>query len=147
MSLDAFEHVNLNEVDDSIKPVEEREYTLEINRMNPSRVKIKKADSPYVGQEVLVLKAKFTIVDDERYSGRPLFDDFWTTSPLTPKFLKRIKSVTGVEQDGDSLEDFGAKFATLDPPARFKVTIAQTKDFKNPEALINQIKYFTAKPA
>ena len=146
--LEQFEHINLNNVDDSFHAVDAGVYTLEVNKLEPKYVKITKADSPYAGQEVLVLKGSYTIVDDEKFSGRKLWQDFWTPYPIAQKFLKKQMQVTGVIQGPDeSLVDYAKQFALLNPPARFVVPITQKPDRRDPETMVNEIAFFNAKPA
>lgn len=144
---EVFTHLNLNEVDDSIKPIEPGVYTLEINKLEPVYRTISKPDSPFCGQSVLVLKGSYTIVDDESYSGRKLWHDFWTPFKGAQIGLKRQMNATGVVQtDGESLEEYAKQFATLNPPARFQAPVTKEADRRDPTAPpVNEINFFNAK--
>ncbi len=142
-----YEHINLNEVDDTIKAVDPGVYTLEVNKLEPKYVKITKAGSEYEGQEVLVLKGSYTIVDDEKYSGRKIWQDFFTPFKGAKIGLKRQMLATGVLQaDGESLVDYAAQFASLNPPARFQAPVTKEPDRRNPDVSSNTIQFFQAKP-
>lgn len=143
-----YEHLNLNEIDDSRKAVEEGVYTLEVNSITPKWIEVKKAGSQFEGQTVLVLKGSYTIVDDPTYSGRKLWNDFFTPTKIQQVFLKKQMQATGVIQEaGQSLIDYVAQFATLNPPARFQVQVKKIADYRDPTGpAVNEIGFFTAKP-
>lgn len=145
---ESFEHINLNEVDTSMKPVETNVYTLEINKLEPKYLKINKEGSPFQGQDVLVLKGSYTIVEDEKYSGRKLWSDFWTCFEGGKKSLRKQMDATGVVQGtNESLIDYAKQFETLSPAARFLVSVTKVVDKRDPEGgEVNQINFFTARP-
>lgn len=143
-----FEHINLNDVDTSMKPVNGNVYTLEINKLEPVYRTINKADSPFVGQSVLVLKGSYTIVEDNDYSGRKLWSDFWTPFHGAQVGLKKQMQATGVVQgENESLTDYAKRFETLSPPARFLVEVTKVPNRRDPEGPeVNEINFFTARP-
>jgi hypothetical protein len=141
-----FEHINLNDVDTTASRIDTGYYTLELNQLTVKYVKINKPTSPYAGQEVLVLKGWYTIVDDDKYSGRKLFHEFWTPFTNAKKSLALQMKATGVIQEpNQSLPDYAAQFATLNPPARFQVQVEKVPG-KDGEGDENRINFFTAKP-
>ena len=143
------DHINLNDVDDTRKPIEEGVYTLEVNKIDAKYVTIKNPSSPSVGQSPLVLKGSYTIVDDAKYSGRKIWEDFWTNQKFALVNLKKQQNATGVMQaEGEGLSDYAAQFATLSPPARFQVLIQCQPDKRDPSGEpVNRISWFSAKPA
>jgi len=149
MVAEMFSHINLSEVDDTIKAVDEGVYTFEINKLEPKYVKITKPGSEYEGQEVLVLKGSYTIVDDEKYSGRKIWQDFFTPFKGAQIGLKRQMNATGVVQAaGEDLIQYAQQFATLNPPARFQAPLKKVADRRDPTGPAkNEIDLFQAKPA
>lgn len=147
--IEAFEHIRLADIDDTAKPLPENVYTLEVNKLESVYRKITKADSEYAGQEVLVLKGSYTIVDDEKFSGRKLWQDFWTPFKFAQIALKKQMNATGVLQgEGESLVDYAKQFGLLNPPARFQVPVALVPDRRDPDGpLKNEIKFFGARAA
>lgn len=143
-----YNHINLNDIDDSRKPIEDNVYTLEINKIDTVYKEVKKPDSQYFGQTLQYLKGSFTIVDDPKYSGRKQWSDFCTAFKVPLVFLKKISAATGVQQaDGETLSDWAAQFALLNPPARFQARIKQVPDRRDPEgAPVNEIDFFSARP-
>lgn len=146
---EGFDHINLNDVDDSRKPLAEGVYTLEINKLDPVYKKVTNPSSEYVGQDILVLRGSYTIVEDPTYSGRKLWQDFWTAFKAAQVNLKKQQNATGIiQQEGQTLSDYASQFATLSPPARFQVLVKLTKDRRDPTGPdVNEISWFTAKPA
>lgn len=147
--MEAYEHINLNEVDTSIKAIEPNVYTLEVNKLDPVYRTIKNPASVFAGQTVLVLRGSFTIVDDDNFSGRKVWQDFWTNFDGAKKDLKRILTATGVEQpEGMSLTDWAAQFANLNPPARFKAPITKEANKQDPTAgPVNRINFIQSRVA
>lgn len=148
LGLESFEHINLNDVDDSRKALPENVYTLEVNKLDLVYRKVSNPSSEYAGQELPVLKGSYTVTDDPEYSGRKLWQDFWVVYKVPQIFLKKQMQATGVIQaDGESLGDYAAQFASLNPPARFQVQVKQIDDRRNPEGpKVNEIAFFTARP-
>lgn len=146
--IETFEHVNLNDVDDSRKALPENVYTFEVNKLDPVYKKIQNPSSEFYGKEVLVLKGSYTIVDDQNYSGRKVWTDFYTVYKFALVNLKKQMNATGVTQaDGESLQDYAEQFATLNPPARFQAILTAKPDKRDPEGPIrNEINFYTAKP-
>ncbi len=144
---EGFEHINLADIDDSAKPIDENVYTLEVNKLEPQYIKINKASSPFCGQEILVLKGSYTVVDDEKYSGRKLWQDFWTNQDYALKSLKKQMNATGVLQTpGETLSDYARQFALLNPPARFQAKVTKGPKFGDPDTTVNSINLFSARP-
>jgi hypothetical protein len=143
-----FNHINLNEIDDSRKPIEDNVYTLEINKIDTVYKEVKKPDSAYLGQTLQYLKGSYTVVDDPKYSGRKFWGDFCTAFKVPLIFLKKQQDATGVRQsEGQTLSDWAEQFALLSPPARLQVHIQLGKDKRDPEGPdVNIINWFTAKP-
>lgn len=147
--MESFEHINLNDIDDSRKPIDANVYTLEVNRLNSVYKEVKNPDSPYLGQKLLVLQGSYTVVDDPKFAGRKLWKDFWTPFKIAQVQLKKQMSATGVLQtEGQSLIEYAEQFGILNPPARFQVPINLVKDRRDPEGPeISEINFFQAKPA
>jgi len=143
-----FNHINLNDIDDSRKPIDDNVYTLEINKIDTVYKEVKKPDSAYFGQTLQYLKGSFTVVEDPKYSGRKLWSDFCTAFKVPLIFLKKISAATGVQQaDGETLSDWSGQFALLNPPARFQVRVKQVPDRRDPDGPpVNEIEFFTARP-
>lgn len=143
-----FEHINLNQVDDSQKPIDAGVYTFEVNSLKPKTIKVKKETSPLFGQELDLVEGSYTIVDDEKYSGRKLWRTFWMNKKYDLIFLKKQAAATGITQGVD--EDFAeytGQFALLNPPARFQAPLDVKKPYNDPEgAEINEMNFFQAKP-
>lgn len=152
-----FAHVNLNDIDDGRKPIPENVYTFEINKLTPTYKKIKNPSSEFFGQDVLVLDGSYTIVDDPNYSGRKVWESFYTVFKFALVNLKKQMQATAVlQQPAESLEDYASQFATLNPPARFQAMLRCEYDKRdldadgNPVAGAtprNSINFYTAKPA
>jgi hypothetical protein len=144
---ESYEHINLNDVDISMKTVEPNVYTLEINKLEPVYRTVKSPTSPLVGQSCLVLRGSFTIVDDENFSNRKLWQDFWTPFDGAKKDLKRILLATAVQQEpGQDLSDWANQFATLNPAARFQAPVTKEADKRDPNGpAVNRINFFQAK--
>jgi hypothetical protein len=124
-----FEHINLNQIDPGYKPIDENVYNYEVQSLKPTYVKINKPTSPYAGQEVLVLKGSFTVVDDDNFSGKKVWYDFWTTNKYNLIELRKLKDATGVEQlDNQSLVEWANSFATLNPSAKFQCFTTKEDD-------------------
>lgn len=145
---EVYEHINLNEVDISMKAVDTNVYTLEINKLEPIYRTVKNPNSALFGQSCLVIKGSFTIVDDDKFSGRRLWQDFWTPFDFAKKDLKRLLMATGVGQaDGQDLSEWALQFATLNPPARFECMVMKEPDKRDASSLVNRINFYQAKPA
>lgn len=150
--VEAYEHINLNEVDDSRKPVPANVYTFEVNKLDPVYKKVQNPTSEFFGQDQLVLKGSFTIVDDPSYSGRKVWEDFRPAYKFALVNLKKLMTGTGVIQaDGESLVDYAAQFALLNPPARFQALLrceVDKRDLGTPDAQPrNSVNWFTCKPS
>jgi hypothetical protein len=153
---EAFEHINLNDVDDARKPIPEGVYTFEVNKLDPVYKKVQTPTSEFYGQDQLVLKGSYTIVDDPNFSGRKIWEDFRPAYRFAQVNLKKQMDATGViQQDGESLNDYAAQFALLNPPARFQALLRCGFDKRdlgaNGEPLEgtkprNSISWFTSKP-
>lgn len=140
-----FSHINIMEIDPTFKPVEEGFYTLQVNSLKSQTVKPQSGKN--AGKEVLVLKGSYTIVGDDRYSGRKFWKTFWTTSTYDLKDLRRQADATGVTQEaGQPLEEYAAVFETLVPPAEMKIFVGVEKDFRNPDQDVNVLKFTQAQP-
>lgn len=145
---ETFDHIRLDEIDDSRKPLDANVYTLEISKLDPVYKEVKNPTSEYFGQQILVMKGSFTVVDDPKYSGRKLWQDFWTAFKVPLIFLKKISAGTGMAQaEGQTLSDWASQFATLNPPARFQVQVDLVPDKRDPDGPpVNEIKFFTVRP-
>jgi len=147
-SVESYEHINLRDVDDSRQALPEAVYTLEVNKIDAKYVTVTNPNSELKGTSPLVLKASYTIVDDPKYSGRKYWEDFWTPFKFAQVNLKKQMNATGVLQaEGESLSDYAAQFALLNPPARFQVLIQNVPDKRDPTGPpVNRINWFSAKP-
>lgn len=142
-------HQNLNDIDDSRALIDPGVYTFEINKIESVEKEVKKVDSAYFGQSLQYLKGSFTIVDDPKYSGRKQWSDFCTAFKVPLVFLKKISQATGVlNEEGQTLSDWAAQFANLNPPARFQAEMKQVQDRRDPTGkdLQNEIAFFTCRP-
>lgn len=119
-----------------------------MNKLDPVYRTVNNPSSEYCGQSILVLRGSYTVTDDANYSGRKLWQDFWTPFKAAQVNLKKQMNATGIiQQEGQTLSEYGAQFATLNPPARFQVLVKVTKDRRDPNGPdINEINWFTAKP-
>ncbi len=147
---ESFDHIRLDEIDDSRKSLAGNVYTLEVNKLEPVYKEVKNPTSEYFGQNILVMRGSFTVVEDSTYSGRKLWQDFWTAFKVPLIFLKKLSAATGVAQaENETLSDWANQFSALNPPARFQVQVDQIPDKRDPtgETLINEIKFFTCRPA
>jgi hypothetical protein len=144
-----FEHLNLNDVDTTAQAVDANVYTLEIAKLEPAYRTISKEDSPYKGQQVLVLRGAFIIVDDEKYSGRRIFKDFWTPYRGAQVGLRKLQDATGVKQtEGQLLTEWASQFALLNPPAKFQAPVTKGPDRRDPDGpAVNDIDAFKCRPA
>lgn len=142
-----YTHYNLNDVDDSRKPVDANIYTLEINKLEPVYRTVKSPTSVNFGKEFLVIRGSYTIVDDPKFSGRKLWKDFWTNQKVALIFLKKQMVSTGVLQtDTQELEEWASQFATFNPSARFQVPVGISKPWGDPEGDDeNSINFFQCK--
>lgn len=139
-----FDHIRLSDVDDSREPIPENVYTLEINKLDPTTRTIGAEGHPLKGQTVPVLQGSFTIVEDEKYSSRKVWGDLWMSSKDGLVGAKKIQAATGVQQaEGQSVSDWGAQFATLNPPARIQVLV---KNLGKDAAKPNRLNFYTVKP-
>lgn len=142
-----FAHINLNDVDDSRQPVEQNVYTLEVAKLEPITRIIKKETSPRVGQPMSILKGTFVIVEDEKNSGRHLFQDLLVDYKGGQISAKKLMKATGTTQEGDDVVGWAKQFATLNPPARFQTLVEKKVKPEDPEQVpYNEINFFQAKP-
>lgn len=141
-----FNHIRLAEVDDSRQPLDQDVYTLEINKLDPITRTINKEGSELQGQTVPVLQGSFTVVDNDKYAGRKFWQDLWMCYKGGQVGAKKIQAATGVTQaDGQSVSDWGAQFATLNPPARIQILVE--KKVGDDGVPVNRLNFFTVKPA
>lgn len=148
-----FDHINLAEIDDSRAKIEENVYTYEINALKYYVGLVKSVESKNFNKPYRALKGSFTIVDDPKYSGRKVWQDFYPDrNKANLVFLKKLSQATGVLQgESEELEDWASQFATLNPPARFQAPMSLKAPWNNPAAeaadYVNEIVMFQAKPA
>lgn len=150
--VEAFEHINLNEVDDARATIPAGVYTFEINKLDPVYKTIKNPESEFFGKSVLVLKGSYTIVDDPNFAGRKVWEDFYTPYRFAQVNLKKQMTATGIPQEeGQTLSDYASQFALLNPPARFQAMLRSEidkRDANNPDAKPrNSVNWFVARPA
>jgi hypothetical protein len=139
-----YEHINIMEIDPSYKPIPAGMYNLQINKLTPRLVTPNKGKN--AGKEVLVLNGSFTVVNEENYSGRKLWQSFWASNPVDLKDLRRIADATGVTQvEGQTLSEYALTFENLNPPAEFKVPVDIEKAWQSEED-VNKIKFNGAQP-
>lgn len=140
-----FEHINIMEIDPTFKPIDEAFYNLQVNKLTPKVITPKAGKN--ANKAVLVLNGSFTVVGDENFSGRKLWKSFWASNPVDLKDLRRMADATGVTQSPDqTLSEYAGVFATLNPPAEFRVFVGQEKDYRDPEQTVNIIKFAQAQP-
>jgi hypothetical protein len=144
MSETNYEHINIMEIDPTMKPFSEGFYTLQITKLTPKLVTPKKGQN--AGKEVLVLNGSFTVVNDENFSGRKLWRSFWASNIVDLKDVRRIADATGVTQaEGQTLSEYALTFEQLNPPAEFKAPITVEKAWGSDDD-VNVIKFNGAQP-
>lgn len=135
-----FEHIQLQDIDPTFKPVDAGMYTLQVNSIKGRQVEIKNGKN--AGKTATVLKGSFTIVGDPNFSGRKLWHDFWSTNRTSLVELRKVMDATGVEQQqGETLSEYGTRFGELNPPAEFKVYVAVEPDYRDASVNVNVIKF------
>ena len=140
-----FDHINLSEIDPTFKPIDVGYYTLQVNALTPKVITPKAGKN--AGKSVLALNGSFTVVGDPNFAGRKLWKFFWTSNPVDVKDLRKLQDVTGVTQEaGETLSDWAARFADLNPPAEFKVFVGQEPDYRDPSVQVSVIKMNQAQP-
>lgn len=139
-TMEEFNYVDLHTIDPTFKPVDAGVYTLQVNSIKGQTVEIKTGKN--AGKTKLLLKGSFTIVGDPNFSGRKLWYTFWADNRINLVELRKLMDATGIEQQqGESLTDYGTRFGELNPPAEFKCFVAVEKDYKDPNADVNVIKF------
>lgn len=100
-----FDHVNLNEVDPSAKPVPVGDYTFEIVGAGIKEYKVKSGDN--AGQTAQRIALDVVIVNSDTMSGRRMFPSFFPDSSATnqaegfaAKQMRLLANATGIAQDG-----------------------------------------------
>lgn len=140
-----FDHIRLSDVDDSREALPQDIYTLEINKLDPTTRTIMKDGSELKGQTVPVLQGSFTVVDSDKVSGRKLWSDLWMCYKGGQVGAKKIAAASGVPQEeGQSVSDWGAQFATLNPPAKIQALVE--RKVGEDGVPTNRINFFTVKP-
>ena len=146
-----FAHYNLNDVDPEagkrkFDAIETDEYTLEINGMTQKTITPKTGKR--AGVETEVVEGSFTVVDNAQYGGRKLWHTFWPGTASVGQ-LQRLSRMTGLPQEpGQTIYEWLQRFGELNPPAKFKVTVAKKAPYNNPDGdPVNEINFFTAKVA
>lgn len=139
-----FDHINIMEIDPTIKPIDQGFYTLQVNKLTPKTVTPAKGKNQ--GKACLILSGSFTLVNDANFAGRKFWKTFWTTNPVDLKDLRRLADATGVTQTPDqTLSDYANGFEVLDPPAELKIFIAEEADYRTQEP-VNVLKFNQAQP-
>jgi hypothetical protein len=116
--IDAFEYVNLADIDPSQKNIPDGMYTLQIVKASFVR-KEATSDKPAYA----VVKLQFAVVDHPELSGRRIFGDFYMND-FNLKNLRRIMDATGVRQEpGQPLSAWVELLGQVQPT--FKVPIGE----------------------
>lgn len=115
----SFDYVDLNQIDPSVKPVDQGVYTLKI-------LKAEKKTSKAGDKEFI--KFDLAITNDQNFSGRRLWPTLFP-SDFTFKTLRKLMDVTGVAQDpGTDLGDWLKTLSEVQP--EFKTLIRTYEDRK-----------------
>ena len=129
LNTSAFEHVNLNEIDPTFKPVPKGMRTLEIAKFSPRTIVVKKETSKKFGQTLALVDARFRIVNDPDFSGRSLSYTFWLDNQYDLKALRRLSDGIGTPQEaGEPLDVWVTRVGELAPPAQFKLFVDEVED-------------------
>ena len=108
-----FEYINLNEVDPTIKPIPDGNYTLRIVKAEVKNGVGKTSQKPYRRFEVAA-----QVVNNATYGGRQIYDGLFVNNAASKeaRFLRKIMDATGVTQEeGQPLEDWFTSLATAKP--------------------------------
>jgi hypothetical protein len=140
-----FDHINIMDIDPTFKPIDPGFYTLQVNKITPKVTEPKSGKN--VGKSLLMLNGSFTVVNHENFAGRKLWKTFWTNNPVDLKDLRRLADATGVTQSPDqTLSEYVKTFEELAPPAEFNIFIGVEADYRDPNTMVNSLKFNQAQP-
>jgi hypothetical protein len=108
-----FEYINLNEVDPTIKPVPDGNYTLRIVKADVKEGVGKTSGKPYRRFEVAA-----QIVNNASFGGRQIYDGLFVSNAASKeaRYLRKVMDATGVvQEEGQPLEDWFTGLATTKP--------------------------------
>ena len=118
MGAEAFEFVNLNEIDPSQKGLPEGVYTFQIVKAAFVRKEATNDKPAYA-----VVKLQFAVVDHPDLAGRRMFGDFYMND-FNLKNLRRIMDATGVAQEpGEALPAWVERLGQVQPT--FKIPVQE----------------------
>lgn len=144
-----FDHLDLSTVDPSRQPIPEDFYNFQLVSAQQREFSYKKGDR--AGETGKLLKLKFVIVDDEKFSGRPVFMTLFEGNRAA-KFLKRLEVVTGITKEADETTlAWLERMAASDPPAVFadRLRVVETdreNQFTGEPEKDNELDYYNLKP-
>ena len=128
-SNEAFEFVNLNEIDPSQKNLPEGVYTFQIVKSAFVRKEATKDKPAYA-----VVKLQFAVVDHPELAGRRMFGDFYMND-FNLKNLRRIMDATGVSQEpGEPLTGWVERLGQLQPTFKVPVVEKQATEYLGKDA-------------
>lgn len=140
-----FEYFNIMDVDPSAKPIEKGVYKLRLTKVESTVIVPAKGKN--AGQETTVVKGAFTVIDDDRYSGRKLWNDFWLSNTFAQKQLRKLADATGITQDaGEALAGWLGRLTEFQPEFKVFVEVESYTDREGKVGEKNVINFFQASP-
>lgn len=122
--LPEFDRVRLEDVDPNFSLIDEGVYTLQLSSVAANTYERKSEGVP-TGEKGVRYNLTFTVVDDEKFSGRRVRESFFP-SDFFLKCVRRVADATGYPQDGDSIAGYLESMAgESDPPVLFKAPIGK----------------------
>lgn len=118
MDVVGFEHVDLMDIDPTVKKIEPGFYNLQVLSAKIENIVYKTGDR--AGQEGQMIKLRLAVVDSQDYSGRNLFETLWPGN-FCFKALRRLSDATGVPPS--SVPEFIENLNTVKPRFRTKIDI------------------------
>lgn len=144
-----FDHVNLNDVDPSAKPVPVGDYTFEVVGAGIKEYKVKTGDN--AGQTAQRIAFDVVIVNSDTMSGRRLFPSMFPDSnsenqqdSFAAKQMRILANATGISQDG-TLEQWLTDL--VENKARFAAPVVDKLDKTKTPTGDTQINFWKTAPA
>lgn len=119
-----FEYLHLADIDPNFSPVDEAVYELKVIKLEP-RVS-KNTGTNYIS-------GQFAITGDNKYTGRRLFDSFFSND-FHKRVLRRIADYTGVaQQPTESFDAWMKRISEVQPTFKVLVMKGPDVDYKTKE--------------
>lgn len=110
----SFDHVDLTSIDPSFQAVDQKVYTLQVSKAEHRTYENDKGSGEFVS-------LTFTIVDDEQYSGRKIFETLFPNK-FSLIALRKLMDATGIAQEsGEGLIDWLGRLAAEKPLVKYLV--------------------------